>query len=164
MCFPLGLNDVPRVPSFIWMDIKLNVEKYKRREDRPPMDLFHIGEHYENLLTAMVGNPDKFREDLTYIKRELQKGFIARISEKDPTDINIGFMCENGRHRSVAMCRLVLEVLTRQGFTRVNGPVHLDRASWTTHQCTDCELCDPQYSRKQQLYNIALERWTSIAV
>ena len=146
------------------MDIKLNVAKYRRLEDSPPVDLIHIGEHYENLLTAMVGDPDRFGKDLTYIKRELQNQLSEKISEEHPRDINIGFMCGYGRHRSVAMCRLVLEVLRRQGFTRVDGPVHLHRASWRTTQCTDCEQCDPQHSRKQQLYDIALARWTSIAM
>ena len=133
-------------------------------EEKEEVDLIHIGEHYENLLAAIVCNADRFREDLMYIKCELQNEVITRISEEHPRDINIGFMCAYGRHRSVAMCRLVFEVLKRQGFTRVGGPVHLHRASWRTHQCTDCEQCDPQYSHKQQLYMMALEGCASIAV
>ena len=134
-----------------------NAERYKglRGERVNPI---HIGEHYGNLLAVVTGNEAMLRADFTMIKCGLQ-----RQLQNNNLDVNIGFMCKYGRHQSISICRVILEVLMRNGFT-VRGPIHLHAGNWLPDQCWRCDRCDPNYMPKRQLYDIALEVWNSIAL
>ena len=126
------------------------------------MDYIHIGEHYDNLWATVVENRHKFRDDLASIKHDLWNEVNARIHELHPSTINIVFMCRHGKHRSVALCRIVLEVLKRLGYTNVHGPQYLSRGSWRRDQCMHCASCDPNAWGKEYLYEQALEQWNYI--
>ena len=118
--------------GFPEMHIWKNVLDYKKGQEH--VDYIHIGEHYAKLWATLVENRHKFRHDLLSIKRDLRNEINARIQVLHPSTINIAFMCRHGKHRSVALCRLVLEVLKGFGFTNVHGPRYLSRGSWRRDQ------------------------------
>ena len=141
------------------MDIWRDCIAYQKGIDQP--ESWHIGEHFQNLCITLEENHDKFIDDLWYIKHDLVKVLHERRQERNPSEINIAFMCGHGRHRSVAVCRLVLEVLKRVGYN-VDGPYYLSQESWKPSQCTKCVFCDPRYKHKPQLYDEAVKKWHSI--
>ena len=154
---PVNFKVEVNTAGFPRIHIWTNAEPYKRRRGEK-VDKIHTGEHYINLHEVITDNQVKLRADFTKIKRGLH-----RQLQNGNFDINIGFMCKQGRHQSISICRVISEVLMRKGFT-VRGPIHLHEGNWLAGQCWRCDKCDPNYRPKWQLYRIALDLWNSIAV
>ena len=119
------------------------------------------GEHYLNL-KAVLGtevNLEKTRNDFYDIKNLLGYTIIEKVT-KFRTDeaIHIGFMCREGRHHSVAACRITFEVLKRQGYN-TQEVQYLSQAKWEGGQSCCCECCDTNHAEKQWLYDMAESVW-----
>ena len=97
------------------MDIVVNCMHYERDKDKKNWAHVRcIGEHHLNLIAALHINGDKLKSDFKFIKTQLREKLSERIKETHPEPIHIGFMCRQGRHRSVAACRLTIEVLQKK--------------------------------------------------
>ena len=115
------------------------------------------GEHYLSLdaVVSSEENTQRMRNAFYYIKNLL--GYM--INEKIPnfrTDeaIHIGFMCREGRHQSVALCRITSEVLKRQRYN-TQEVQHLSQATWEGGQSCCCECCDANHAEKEEVYETA---------
>ena len=119
------------------------------------------GEHYLNL-NAVLGseaNIEKMRNDFFSIKNLLGYTIIEKVT-KFRTDeaIHIGFMCREGRHHSVAACRITFEVLKRQGYN-TQEVQYLSQSKWERDQCSSCEYCDENHAGKEEVYEWAEMVW-----
>ena len=98
------------------MDIVVNCMHYVRdKNSRNRAHVRCIGEHYRNLSAALFLNDAKLQGDFQVYQKAAVGKLTERASETHPTAVHIGFMCRQGRHRSVALCRLTIEVLKRKG-------------------------------------------------
>ena len=154
------LLETERAPR---MDFVVNCMSYTRLQDE--QNCAHvrcIGEHYLNLNAVLFLDEEKMKGDFESIKTQLQAKLLERTNETHPEAIHIGFMSRQGRHRSVAACRLTIEVLKRKGYTVAQKRVHLSELMWEPDQCSTCEECDPNCEGKQFLYEMAVQVWNSL--
>ena len=101
------------------MDIVVNCMNYGRDKDKDNWAHARcIGEHYLNLNATLFVNDAKLKDDFELIKTHLWEQLSERAKETHPKAVHIGFMCRQGRHRSVAACRLTIEVLKIKGYLR----------------------------------------------
>ena len=121
-----------------------------------------IGDHYLNLSAALFVNDAKLKDDFKFIKTQLWEKLSERASETHPKAVHIGFMCRQGRHPSVAACRLTIEVLKRKGCNVSKKTVHLSELMWEPDQCSTYEECDANGEGKEFLYEMAVQVWNSL--
>ena len=171
----IGLSDYPEdkiavnllleQESFPQMDFVVNCVGYKRDEDEnnwAPEKC--IGEHYRNLCAVVFASEEKMRGDLKYIQSQLLGKLMGRAREEFPEAVHIGFMSRQGRHRSIALCRLTIEILKRKGFNVDKEPMHHSMVAWGKYQCSTCEECRTSFERKTNLYDIAVSVWDSLTL
>ena len=163
--FPKDMSDVHRLLKQArapWMDIVVNCIHYMRDTDnRNRAHVRCIGEHYLNLSAALFVNDAKLKGDFESIKTQLQEKLLERTSETHPKAVHIGFMCRQGRHRSVAACRLTIEVLKIKGYLVDREAVYLSKSAgaWESDQCWTCKRCDINSEDKKHLYRMAVLVW-----
>ena len=74
-------------------------------------------------------------------------------------EAGLGFVCKSGTHRSVAMARMVLECLIKDGF-QVSGPRHLSKGTWVArNRCSDCHMCDLNNRNKPFFFDLVHAEW-----
>ena len=113
------------------MDFVVNCMSYTRGEDEKNWAHVRcIGEHYLNLNAVLFLDDEKMKGDFESIKTQLQAKLLERTNETHPEAIHIGFMSRQGRHRSIALCRLTIEILKRKGFNVDKEPMHHSMVAW----------------------------------
>ena len=118
------------------------------------------GEHYLNL-EAVVSNAnnEKLKKDFHDMRRLLTYWLDDnhwKFRLEDP--VRIGFMCREGRHHSVAACRIIFEVLKLSGYNAQEFH-YLSQSEREPDECSSCEYCDKNDPRKVALYNLAVKVW-----
>ena len=118
------------------------------------------GEHYWNL-EAVVSNAnnEKLKKDFHVIRRLLTYWIDDHYWKFRPEEpVRIVFMCREGRHHSVAACRIIVEVLKLSGYN-AQAFHYLSQSEREPGECSSCEYCDKNYSSKVDLYNRAVKMW-----
>lgn len=106
----------------------------------------HIGEHFQILKGIMRDEP-RTKEILSEVKK-----FVAK--NKLPASC-IASVCRTGAHRSVAVNRIVTEVLKLKGY-KLMQPTHLSRGPWKSlHRCNWCRECRDGHLGKMKLFKQA---------
>ena len=88
------------------------------------------------------------------------------IDDATPREVCIAACCKSGRHRGVAMCAFLREILKRLGFT-VRDTLHVNDDRWN-HLCTGekpwiCFHCsDRSFALKKELFDRAFEVFKSL--
>ena len=150
------------------MDLVYKATKYDQQEEQGQSEIVPatcIGEHYVHLQNVLQ-NP-QLKCDFKSLKKQLRIQFVEIAKHKKdpnlpyPRPIHIGFMDTKGRHRSVAVARITVEVLRRLDY-KVRGLYHLSEERWSFNLCRDCKYCDVNYHEKQALYDKALQIWNSL--
>ena len=113
----------------------------------------HWGEHIEIMegVLQMSITPRIFAD---------MKGDLAKTSTRD--EFNILFLCNTGRHKSIAMSKFVECILQCEGI--LGRPVvHVSKSDWSKNFCTRCNDCgefsDPE---RRQLQYEAFEMWNEV--
>ena len=113
----------------------------------------HWGENY-NTLADFLSSP-ACTETLKLVKDNIG------IENDTPREVCIAACCKSGRHRGVAMCAFLREILKRLGFT-VRDTLHVNDDRWN-YLCTgekpwDCFHCsDRSFALKKVLFDRAFE-------
>ena len=113
----------------------------------------HWGEHIEIMegVLQMSITPRIFAD---------MKGDLAKTSTRD--EFNILFLCNTGRHKSIAMSKFVECILQYEGI--LGEPVvHVSESDWSQDFCTWCKKCgefsDPE---RRQLQYSAFVMWNEV--
>ena len=105
-------------------------------------------------------NGDKLKSDFKFIKTQLREKLSERIKETHPEPIHIGFMCRQGRHRSIVACRLTIEVLKRKGYKVAKQRMVIAKlmSEWHSVRVEG----DANGEGKEFLYEMAVHVWNSL--
>ena len=106
--------------------------------------LGHCGEHIETLRYLAT--------DVTQVKY-WANFFRERVKAVDG-DPRVVVLCDNGKIRSVTLCRFFIHLAKTHGF-HVVGPWHLQKHRWDNDEeacCCDCPGCDVANPEKADLF------------
>ena len=112
----------------------------------------HCGENYDQLKSVSAN--DIFFEHLVEVYKAVNKFF--NVDKSFLKCFNIVCYDVRGSNSSVAVARLVAEVLRRSGFT-VKRTTHLSQLGWDADMCTTCKKCSVDYKKKETIYSRASE-------
>ena len=130
-------------------DMILSCLDFKRHGCSPAK---HWGENIKNL--KQTAKQPAFKEIMFDIRTKVKDMF-----KRDAESFNILMVCGQGRHRSVAAARLVLEVLKRGGIN-TSGPHYLSRRYWWEGFCRKCTQCHVNANGKSEFFDtLAEEEW-----
>ena len=141
-----------------FMHIIIDCRRYKLQINESQQATVRCsGEHCLSL-DAVVCSEENY-ENMRYDFYDIKELLGYMINEKKPnfrTDeaIHIGFMCREGRHESVALCRISVEVLKRQGYN-TQEVQYLSQAKWEGGRSCCCECCDANHAEKEEVYETA---------
>ncbi len=114
------------------------------------------GEH-RDFLNTVVENPEIER-----IRAETRQALDkAKRHNQDTTKFYvIGCFCKHGINRSVAVARLVREVFVHLGYDPYEPHPMTPFHKWK-NICSRCSKCPPEDTRKNSLFQTALDLWTA---
>ena len=132
--------------------------------------------HLSYVYLCTHGNPTPelaghWGENIEIVKGVLQSSMPPRIFAEMAGDlakastgdmINILFLCNSGRHRSIAMSKFVEYILQREGIPS-RPVVHVSRCRWPENVCTSCQMCGAfSEPERRQLQAKAFEMWSEV--
>ena len=120
----------------------------------PPSN--HCGEN-EELLTSFATKP-KHKQ---LLRQHLQsiKASVTEIVRGTNPSISIVCVCRSGRHRSVAVSRILLWIFEQLGYSVPAAATHLNKKAWGRHLCHTCRACTTLTSKKRAALEAAFEMW-----
>jgi hypothetical protein len=101
----------------------------------------HWGENWTTM--QQLGEQDFVHDVLWDINADVKKAIARNLRE-----INVVLVCRSGKHRSVAICRMVRECLVHSGHN-IGTVEHLSEP-WWGNMCTTCDDCGVRADGKRK--------------